>query len=201
MDKYPYYDHSAGCTSVYLWDPVIQLMNSQSKARRVFELGCGNGAFADVLINRGYDYTGIDSSGSGVSIARRQNPGSSFDVFDINDDLVGRFGTFPIVLGLEVIEHCMSPVTFVRRFLEVMEPGGLGIISTPYHGYLKNVLIAVTNRFDAHVSPLWEGGHVKFFSKQTLSQLLAENGATDIAITTAGRIPPLAKSMIAVFRK
>jgi len=48
---------------------------------------------------------------------------------------------------------------------------------------------------------LWEGGHVKFFSIGTLGSLLAEVGFNDIHFIRIGRIPPLAKSMIAIVRK
>ncbi len=33
-------------------------------------------------------------------------------------------------------------------------------------------MISVTNRWDRHHSPLWDGGHIKFWSKRTLAQLL-----------------------------
>jgi hypothetical protein len=37
------------------------------------------------------------------------------------------------------------------------------IITTPYHGYLKNIALSVSVKFDHHVNPLWDGGHIKFF--------------------------------------
>jgi 2-polyprenyl-6-hydroxyphenyl methylase/3-demethylubiquinone-9 3-methyltransferase len=51
---------------------------------------------------------------------------------------------------------------------------------------------------DQHFMSLWDGGHIKFFSIPTLRKLLAEQGATDVRFLRAGRIPPLAKSMIAI---
>lgn len=72
------------------------------------------------------------------------------------------------------------------------------MISTPYHGYLKNVLIALTGRFDRHHDPLWEGGHLKFFSPRTLRRLVERDGFRMVEIHRVGRIPALAKSMVAV---
>lgn len=44
-------------------------------------------------------------------------------------------------------------------------------------------------------------GHIKFWSFLTLGTLLREAGFTDIRFLRVGRIPPLAKSMIAVARR
>jgi 2-polyprenyl-6-hydroxyphenyl methylase/3-demethylubiquinone-9 3-methyltransferase len=79
--------------------------------------------------------------------------------------------------------------------------GGTAILSTPYHGYLKNLLIALTGRYDQHHNPLWKHGHIKFWSIDTLQTLLKESGFVDVRFERVGRIPPLAKSVIAVARK
>ena len=75
------------------------------------------------------------------------------------------------------------------------------MISTPYHGYIKNVALAVTGKLDAHFTALWDGGHIKFFSIATLSQLLEEAGLRDITFKRVGRVPVLAKSMLAIARR
>ena len=117
------------------------------------------------------------------------------------DNLAAEYGQFPIVISLEVIEHIYDPRRYARTFFELLESGGLGIISTPYHGYLKNLALAVTGKMDSHFTALWDGGHIKFFSAATLRQLLLEAGFERPKIYRVGRIPPLAKSMIAAFRK
>jgi 2-polyprenyl-6-hydroxyphenyl methylase/3-demethylubiquinone-9 3-methyltransferase len=37
------------------------------------------------------------------------------------------------------------------------------VISTPFHGYWKNIALAVSGKFDDHFTALWNGGHIKFF--------------------------------------
>jgi hypothetical protein len=51
---------------------------------------------------------------------------------------------------------------------------------------------------DSHFTALWPGGHIKFFSIQTLGQLLKDAGAKKIQFLRVGRVPALAKSMIAI---
>lgn len=77
----------------------------------------------------------------------------------------------------------------------------MGILSTPYHGWLKNVAIAATGAWDKHHNPLWDHGHIKFWSRKTLRKLLEESGFTDVRFERVGRIPSLAKCMIAVARR
>jgi 2-polyprenyl-6-hydroxyphenyl methylase/3-demethylubiquinone-9 3-methyltransferase len=106
-----------------------------------------------------------------------------------------------VVVSLEVVEHCFYPRKFAATVFGLVEDGGIAIVSTPYHGYWKNLALALAGRMDAHFGALWDGGHVKFFSERTLRALLEEAGFTDVAFVGAGRIAPFAKSMIAIARR
>lgn len=190
------------CSSRYLWKPLITILSQRvTNSKKVFEIGCGNGATANLLDRLGYDVTGVDTSVSGIEIANRSFPELKLFQGSAYDDLADRYGRFPIVISLEVIEHLFYPRKFVRTFYSLLEDEGVGVISTPYHGYLKNLALALTGKMDAHFSPLWDGGHIKFWSRRTLQALLEETGFKDVRFVRAGRIPVFAKSMIAVFRK
>lgn len=190
------------CSSGYLWEPLTAILTkSRASNKKVFEIGCGNGATANMLDQLGYDVTGVDTSISGIEIANKSFPHLKLFQGSAYDDLTKNYGRFPIVIGLEVIEHLFYPRKFAGTLYSLLEDGGLGVVSTPYHGYLKNVALALTGKMDAHFSPLWDGGHIKFWSMRTLKSLLVETGFEDIRFVRVGRIPLLAKSMIAVFRK
>ncbi len=98
------------------------------------------------------------------------------------------------------MEHVFDPRHFIRTARALLQPSDTLVLSTPYHGYTKNVVLALTNRFDKHLNPLWDGGHIKFWSKATLGALLREVGFTDMSFYRVGRIPQLAKSLIVVAR-
>ena len=145
--------------------------------------------------------TGVDPSESGIALARAAYPSHRFEAGSAYDDLVAKYGRFPLVVSLEVIEHCYDPRAFARTVFDLIEPGGLGVISTPYHGYLKNVALAVSGKLDQHFTALWDGGHIKFFSIHTLGALLTEAGFRELRFERVGRVPALAKSMMAIVRK
>ena len=151
-----------------------------------------------MLTQLGYRVTGVDCSAKAIDVARSTNRDLDLHVGSAYDDLAVRYGRYPVVVSLEVIEHCYYPYRFARTFRSLLAEAGVGIISTPYHGYWKNLALAVTGRLDSHFTALWEGGHIKFWSVRTLTQLLEETGFRRTRIVRAGRIPPLAKSMIAV---
>ena len=187
----------------YVWPVLLRILDEHPVAdRRAFEIGSGNGATANLLAGRGYKVIGVDPAIEGVELARKSFPGITFNLGTGYDDLAGTYGTFPIVISLEVIEHCYSPKAFLKTTWDLMQPGGLGIVSTPFHGYWKNLALAVAGKWDGHLDPLWEGGHIKFFSERTLAAALGQAGFTDISFRHAGRaLPILAKSMLAVFRR
>jgi 2-polyprenyl-3-methyl-5-hydroxy-6-metoxy-1,4-benzoquinol methylase len=201
-EEYRYWGAERGCAHAYLWPALVDVLARRAPApSRVFELGCGNGSTARMLAERGHEVVAIDPSESGIAIARdQQRSGVRFEVGSTADDLEV-FGAFPVVVSLEVIEHCVSPREFMRAFCSVLAPDGVGIISTPYHGYLKTLLIVLTGHFDAHFDPLWEAGHIRFFSVDKLRALFAEFGLEIVEMHRVGRIPVLAKSLVAVVRR
>lgn len=185
----------------FLLKKLFYLLNKDCPEKRIFELGCGNGATAKQLCDLGYDVTGVDSSTSGIKVANGAYPNIKLRVGSAYDDLAGRYGQFPAVVSLEVIEHCYDPRAFAKTFYELLSDDGVGYISTPYHGYVKNLAIALMGKGDRHYSPLWDHGHIKFFSPNTLREILTEAGFRSIDILRLGRVPSIAKSMLAVLRK
>jgi 2-polyprenyl-6-hydroxyphenyl methylase/3-demethylubiquinone-9 3-methyltransferase len=134
-------------------------------------------------------------------LAREHYPGLDLHPGSAYDDLAGRYGRFPVVVSLEVVEHLYYPRKFAQAVFDLLTPGGIAVVSTPYHGYWKNLALAVTGKLDAHFTALWDHGHIKFWSPRTLTALLAEAGLTVDRVIRAGRVPVLAKSMILVARK
>ncbi|HMO35209.1 MAG TPA: class I SAM-dependent methyltransferase, partial [Gemmatales bacterium] len=137
----------------------------------------------------------------GIALAREAYPELDLHVGSAYDDLASQYGQFPLAISLEVVEHVYSPRLFARCLHDLLKPQGVAIVSTPYHGYWKNLALAVTGKLDKHFSPLWDHGHIKFWSITSLTQLLQEAGFTVEQVHRVGRIPLLAKSMILVARR
>ena len=103
---------------------------------------------------------------------------------------------FDAVVSTEVIEHLFSPHLLPLSARPMLREGGYLIVSTPYYGYLKNIAISVLGKWDFHHASLWHGGHIKFWSRKTLTRLLEANGFKVTAFHGVGRLPWLWKWMI-----
>ncbi len=145
--------------------------------------------------------TGVDPSEEGIQFANKHYPTIPLRVGSAYDDLPTLYGRFPVVVSLEVVEHVYFPKKYAQTLYDLVEPGGRAIISTPYHGYLKNVALALTGQMDSHFTALWDHGHIKFWSMRTLSELLRSHGFKEVEFVRVGRFPALAKSMIAIASK
>jgi 2-polyprenyl-3-methyl-5-hydroxy-6-metoxy-1,4-benzoquinol methylase len=95
-----------------------------------------------------------------------------------------------------VVEHLYAPREWARGCFAALKPGGHLICTTPYHGYFKNLVLSLLGRWDSHANPLWDGGHIKLWSRRTLSALLTEAGFTNLEFRGAGRVPGLWMTMV-----
>lgn len=188
----------APCNVAYLLPVVRELLEPLPPSTRVLDVGCGNGYIAGSLLALRCTVVGIDLNPSGIAIARRRYPNGRFETLAAGARILEELGEppFDVVLSTEVIEHLYDPVAFARGCFVALRPGGRFVCSTPYHGYLKNLIVAATGRFDAHVDPLWADGHIKFWSRATLSRLLVSTGFESLRFRGAGRLPWLWKSMV-----
>jgi len=174
-------------------------------ATTVLDAGCGDGSFTASLAKAGFRVYGLDLSNGGIDRARGRYPNIPFAIGSVYDDLRTAFNgvtQFDAIVAVEVIEHLYSPATFVTRVHEGLAPGGLAVVTTPYWGYLKNISLALTNRIDRSLTALWEGGHIKHWSRRTLTMLFEQHGFKVASFNGAGRrIPYLWNGMVMAFQK
>jgi 2-polyprenyl-3-methyl-5-hydroxy-6-metoxy-1,4-benzoquinol methylase len=189
-----------GVSGEKLTEVFVQLVQKLDGVRSICDLGCGNGHIAGRLASLGYEVTGIDASRSGISIAQRSYPNVNFIEALIDRNINGS-ESFDLVLSSDVIEHLYRPSDLLEAAFSLLKPRGHVLIGTPYHGYLKNLALAVSGRMDSHFSALHDGGHIKFFSVNSLSKLMASSLFTDLSFTFYGRAPWLWKNMICHARK
>jgi len=198
VPEYGFTSEAPAHTAAYLRDAVMALLPPLPPGARILDIGCGNGFWAGQFLAKGFTVVGIDPSEKGITIARRSYPKARFEQTIASSDLLQRLGEppFDVIVSTEVVEHLYSPRDWASAAFNALKPGGRLICSTPYHGYIKNLALAVFNKWDWHVKPLWDGGHIKFWSRATLTELLLEPGFVNIQFRGAGRAPYLWMSMV-----
>ena len=165
---------------------------------KVLDAGCGSGEFLPFFVRAGFQVYGIDLSLVAVKRARNRSPKSIVIVGSLEGDLGFRPDNFELVWSTEVLEHLFDIEDALRAIHRVLKPGGLFVLTTPYHGLLKNLAIALTG-FDRHFDVV--GPHIRFFSKASLTRCLQAAGFDVLWITGFGRFRPLHKSMFVVATK
>lgn len=97
---------------------------------RVLELGCGNGRDARAIMRHTQDYTGVDTSGKMLTIARSRLPGGNFEQSDALDFVYK--GPYDLVFAFALLRHLnleevTNILTAVSRSLKL---GGVFYISS-----------------------------------------------------------------------
>lgn len=182
--------------------PAVLNLLPKDKPLNILDVGCGNGYLVNHLAKIGHHVVGVDIAEDGIRVAKEIYPHLRFELrsaYDKFDDLPGI--PADVVISSEVIEHLYFPQQFLKNIYEALCPGGYLILTTPYHGYLKNLMISLFNKWDQHHHSEREGGHIKFFSERSLSRILTGNGFVSIAFQNSGRLPFFWKSMVCRARK
>ena len=185
----------------FITNPILSSLPEGTNLK-IADLGCGNGYLAGLLAGRGHRVSALDSSEDGIRIAKEAYPAIDFRCLSLYADLVSHIGAdYDVVISSEVIEHLYDPRAFLRNAHAIMKSGGTLILTTPYHGYLKNLAMAVSGKLDKHFTVTWDCGHIKFFSVRTLTEMVAKQGFHNIRFKFSGRVPYLWKSMVLCARR
>jgi SAM-dependent methyltransferase len=182
---------------------VFRFAGKLEPGTRVLDVGCGNGFTCGEFLRRGCNVVGIDLSEQGIALARSSYPDARFEILAADQDILRNLDEqpFDLVVSTKVVEHLYAPRQWAAGCYAALKSGGKFICTTPYHGYLKNLLISLSGGWDKHANPLWDGGHIKLWSRRTLSILLVEAGFKHLEFAGAGRLPSLWMTMVISARK
>lgn len=191
-----YQTEAPGGAQGYIVPTLLQLLEEKQIKGKILDIGCGNGSMARSLEAQGYEVWGCEWDPAGVEIANRAKPGR-FMRWDLNDPREQfPWKEFQAVISSEVIEHLYFPRNLFRLAHRVLMPDGLLFVTTPYHGYFKNLALCLAGKWDRHHDVHSDGQHIKFFSPKTLGTMMQAEGFRKEGWKGCGRAPGLWKSMV-----
>ena len=141
----------------------------------VLDLGCGAGEFSAALAQAGATPIGVDVAREALRRAGARVPGLDLRLWGEGEPLALADGSVDAVWAGEVIEHVVDVAPWLSEVRRVLRPRGTLLLTTPHHGPLTLLGLALSpRRFAEHFQP--RSDHVRFFSPRTLRALLADLG-------------------------
>lgn len=196
-----YWIREYGCLSDFnLKWPKLKKFISLDKKMIIVDFGCGNGKIIQEMkkINSLAEYIGLDVSAAALKAASVNSPDCKFYKIEDGGSLPLKNNSADLIFASEVVEHIYDTENAFSEITRILKPGGKLLLTTPYHGLIKNILIAIF-AFDKHFNPV--GPHIRFFTKKTLFLLLGKNGFEIEKYGFYGRFYPLFHSIYVLARK
>lgn len=139
--------------------PAALALMGELAGQRVLDAGCGAGAHAAAMVERGARVTGIDKSRALLEIARRRlGPDVHLAEADLSQGLPFADGSFDAILAslvMHYLEDWSLPLTEFRR---VLAPEGRLVIST-HHPFMDHALAQGENYFATYqFTDEWQRG-------------------------------------------
>jgi ubiquinone/menaquinone biosynthesis C-methylase UbiE len=166
---------------------------NDSKFNKGLEAGCGDASFTQALSEYFQKTYAIDISVAQILENRKRLPAIEFSAHDLSEPLPFADEFFDCVWCSEVLEHLFDPLFALKEYWRVLRPTGKLLVTVPYHGGLKNLMIALF-KWDHHFDP--EYPHIRFFTKRTLERLTRKAGFSNIATSTCGMSRPFRDLLI-----
>jgi len=165
---------------------------------RVLDYGCGRGGATHRLCEAGYLVDAIDLSEEVLALAAGYEPRATYAVIDGEQQLPFADAEFDACFSSEVIEHVFDIRSYLAEIRRVLKPGGRLLITTPYHGVIKNLAIAFRD-FERHYNPYH--GHIRFFTRASLARCLDDHQFRVERWVGIGRVWPFYKTMYVSARR
>lgn len=152
-----------------------------SHATAVLEFGCGEGALAAALKSRqpcrvvGVE---LDPEAGRIAATRLDRLVSG----DVRELLASIGETFDFAIGGDIVEHLDDPWDFLARLRAVMRPGGRLLLSLPNLACWAVTRELMMGRFDYVYIGITCVGHLRFFTRRTIEEMLEISGWASVSI-------------------
>jgi SAM-dependent methyltransferase len=139
--------------------------------RSLLEFGCGEAPLGAALKARQKcRVVGIELDPRAVAIARKRiDDVYQGDVLEIVSLIHERFDW---ILGGDIVEHLPEPWSFLAELRRISAPGGHLLLSLPNLANVSLVNDLLRGRFDYVYMGLTCAGHVRFFTRRTIEEML-----------------------------
>ena len=155
-------------------DEFVELI--PTAAKRILDLGCGNGSLGKRLKERGAEVVGIEYDPELVNEARKNLD----EVYCLNldkEDIPYPQKYFDCIVCADILEHLRDPLSFLVKLKTYLADDGYIVASIPnirYHKLISNLVFKGT--WDYMDRGILDKSHIRFFTLVNIKELFLEAG-------------------------
>lgn len=161
-------------------DKACSLLGKKPEEIRLLDVGCSSGAFLGAAVRLGYRAEGVEPAAKAAATAQAAG-------LKVRQGLLHEAayadGEFDVVTLFEVIEHLKEPKALLQECQRILRPGGILLVGTGNAaGWSARTMGAHWEYFDIAK----HGGHISFYSPQSLGKLAQQTGFAVASVQTRG---------------
>lgn len=169
----------------------------------VLDVGCGQGALAGEIADRGYEVWGIEQSVFAAErAAKRIDRVVQADLTDdsaVKNEIGGK--RFDGIIFSDILEHVYDPLSVLCYYLPYLQPSGQVLISVPNFVNWHTRLGILFGRFNYQDSGVLDRTHIRFFTFKSAVRMVEAAGLrverVDSTPFIVRAVLPLAKKVLA----
>ncbi len=157
------------------------LSHVPKNAGRILDVGCGKAWVAENCCSIAKEVVSLDIAFTNVDKALKKYsfPNHSGIVAD-SLNLPFKENSFDIIIASEIIEHIVMPAKFVENMINILKPGGILLITSPYKEKLQFNLCIHCNK----LTP--KHAHIHSFDENSFAAMQKDSGNIQFSYKTFG---------------
>jgi 2-polyprenyl-3-methyl-5-hydroxy-6-metoxy-1,4-benzoquinol methylase len=170
------------------------------EGRFVLDVGCGYGALAEAIENKGYAVWGIERHDVASALAgQRMTKVIHEDLTNLGAvrEAIGE-RRFEYLVFSDVLEHLHDPDLILRSYLPFLKDSGTVIVSVPNVAAWNIRLRLLLGIFKYADSGILDRTHLRFFTFKTAQKMLRDAG---LRVTKKDLTPYLMRSFLPIIKK
>lgn len=169
-----------------------KILEFYAQEKTVLDIGCGSGLLGKTIkaLNPGAIVFGVDYSPSAGEQAAKVL--DRYDTVDLdNQPLPAYDRRFDLIVLADVLEHLKRPDEMLAKTRFLLNPGGAVLISVPNIAHFRIRKSLLAGRFRYADTGILDRTHLKFFTYETLAQMVHQCGFDVVAEKYIAELPGL----------
>lgn len=156
---------------------IFSLIPSNSK--NILDIGCASGYLGKYIKSKykSIPITGLDNNKEDIKIAKKNLDEAL--IFNLESDIFPeRFkkNKFDVVILADILEHLINPEKLLQNLHQIITSNSTLIISIPNIVHQSTIINLINRKWEYTDTGILDKTHLKFFSRQSICQLLKQNG-------------------------